>query len=151
MFCMRERSQNCSLTAEPFGVRVMDVKVWTKNILYSHFLLQGEAVIFTCRVHHRKINQQAEFKYGYSSSHAHLQAFLDKNFKKLFVTLVRVISISSACFTAKTEGNLLTLYISMLLCSGDCSLIPETATSSLYYTLLLSLRMAPPATIHHCR
>ena len=40
---------NFSLTAEPLGVRVMDVKVRTENILYSHFLLQGEAVILTCQ------------------------------------------------------------------------------------------------------
>ena len=40
---------NRSLTTEPFGIGVMNVKIWTKDIFYSHFFLKGKAVIFTCR------------------------------------------------------------------------------------------------------
>lgn len=35
----------------------MDEQVWAKNVFYSHFLLEGKAVIFTCQVHQR-INTQ---------------------------------------------------------------------------------------------
>lgn len=36
------------LTAEPFGIRVMNVKLWTKNILHSHFFHEGEVVVLAC-------------------------------------------------------------------------------------------------------
>lgn len=40
--------RGCLLTTEPFGSRVMNVKVWTENILHGHFFHEGEVVVLTC-------------------------------------------------------------------------------------------------------
>lgn len=52
------------LTAEPFGLRVMNVKVWTKNILHGHFFHEGEVIVLTCAETHKQTD--------YSSSLARL-------------------------------------------------------------------------------
>lgn len=49
-------------TSEPFRFRVMDVKVWTEDVLNSDFLLKSQAVIFTCRVNRRQIRKHVNIK-----------------------------------------------------------------------------------------
>lgn len=44
------------LTAEPLSIRIMDVKVLTKDIFYGYLLFKGEAVVFTCQVRKQKKN-----------------------------------------------------------------------------------------------
>lgn len=120
---------NWSLTAEPFGIRIMNVKVWTENILYSHFLLIGEAVIFTCRVHHQNIDMHKLYL-TYSSSCVNLHVILEASLetsKSRPSVLWDLLAFQESEFTGfrlknSTEENLLTFSISMLFCSGGCSL-----------------------------
>lgn len=49
-------------TSEPFRFRVMDVKVWTEDVLNGDFLLKSQAVVFTCRVNRRQIREHVNIK-----------------------------------------------------------------------------------------
>lgn len=137
---------NCSLTAEPFGVWVMNSKVWTKNILYSHFLLKSEAVILTCWVHHQKISKHSEIKYAVQQLR---WRFTSDFWRILQEDLLAFQVCEFTSFRTKAKENSFDFLVIRLLCSGGCSLIPETVTISPYY-LLLSLEI-PPNTIPHCR
>lgn len=42
------------LTVEPFGIGVMNVELWTKNILHAHLFHEGEVVVLTCEETHKQ-------------------------------------------------------------------------------------------------
>lgn len=55
---------NPALTAEPFGVGIVDAQVWSKHILYGYFFPKGQTVVLTCQEHQHRVNTQAQTMFG---------------------------------------------------------------------------------------